>query len=108
MTGPSAKTAPTDRSNSPAVSSSVMASAMMPSSGRKAIMLEMLSGDRKFGLASENATSTMNRMTSEANCGDAVSPRHLTPRSFNLSVTALIANPEEGPQGAGGRDHHLL
>ena len=45
-----AKTAPTDRSNSPAVRSSVMPSAMMPSSGRKAIMLETLSGDRKFAV----------------------------------------------------------
>src|SRR5690606_19353930 len=69
-TGHSAKTAPTDRSNSPAVSSRVIASAMMPSSGVKASRFEILSGDRNVGLPMTKSATNAQRMTKEENSGD--------------------------------------
>ena len=51
-TGEKPNTEPTERSNSPAVISSVMASAIMPSSGVKASRLPMLSIDRNVAFSS--------------------------------------------------------
>src|SRR6185437_691690 len=84
-TGPSANTAPTERSNSPAVSSKVMPSAMMPSSGMYAIMLEMLSGDRKWLLANPKPATTATKINSDAICGERTMLGHgvvLWRRSF--------------------------
>src|SRR6185437_7349029 len=84
-TGPSADTAPTERSNSPAVSSKVMPSAMMPSSGMYAIMLEMLSGDRKWLLANPKPATTATKINSDAICGERTMLGHgvvLWRRSF--------------------------
>ncbi len=49
-TGEKPKTEPTERSNSPDVISSVMASAIRPSSTVKASVLLTFCGDRKLGL----------------------------------------------------------
>ena len=49
-TGEKPNTEPTERSNSPDVISSVIASAMRPSSTVKVSVLLMFSGDRKSGL----------------------------------------------------------
>ena len=49
-TGAKPNTEPTDRSNSPEVISSVIASAIRPSSTVKASVLQMLSSDRKSRL----------------------------------------------------------
>ncbi len=53
-TGEKPNTEPTDRSNSPEVISSVIASAISPSSTVKASMLLMFSGDRKSWLIDQN------------------------------------------------------
>ena len=50
ITGAKPNSEPTERSNSPAVISSVIASAMRPSSTVKVSVLEMLRIDRKSGL----------------------------------------------------------
>ena len=62
-TGEKPKSEPTERSNSPEVISSVMASAISPSSTVKTSVLEMFCGERKSGLiAVKTASSTTSRM----------------------------------------------
>src|SRR5579863_1167725 len=90
-TGASAKTAPTERSNSPAVSSSVMPRAMMPSSGKNAIMLEMLSGDRNLLSPIAKAAKTTTRITSDENSGARSACDQRLGLAGGVSDTATIA-----------------
>ena len=71
-TGEKPKTDPTERSNSPDVMSSVMASAMRPSSTVKVRMLLMFSGERKLGLIDQKTKISVHVSATE-DCGS--SPR---------------------------------
>ena len=74
-TGAKPKTEPTERSNSPEVISSVMASAIRPSSTVKASVLEMFCGERKLGLIAVKTTSSTTSSTSGPNSGRAIRRR---------------------------------
>ena len=73
--GEKPNTAPTERSNSPAVIRSVIASAIRPSSTEKTSVFEMLSGDRKSGLIAVKTTSSMTSRTNGPNSGLAIRRR---------------------------------
>ena len=66
-------TDPTDKSNSPAVIRSVIASAMSPSSTVKVSVFETFSADRNDGLIAVNTTSSSTSRTSGPNSGMATS-----------------------------------
>ena len=71
-TGEKPNSEPTERSNSPEVISSVIASAMRPSSTVKASVLEMFCGDRKSGLIAVKTTSSTTSRTNGPNSGLAI------------------------------------
>ena len=71
-TGEKPNTEPTERSNSPEVISSVIASAIRPSSTVKASVLEMFCGDRKSGLIAQKTTSSTTSRTNGPNSGLAI------------------------------------
>ena len=68
-TGANPNSDPTDRSNSPAVISSVIASAMSPSSTVKVRVLLILRTDRKSGLIALNTASSITSSTNGPNSG---------------------------------------
>src|ERR1700759_1731172 len=68
-TGAKPKTETTERSNSPAVMRSVMASAMRPSSTVKVSVLETLSGETKAGLIAAKIAISRIRRTRGPNSG---------------------------------------
>ena len=74
-TGAKPKTEPTERSNSPDVIRSVMASAIRPSSTVKVSALPMLVSDRNAGLIAVKTTSISTRSTSGPNSGIATKRR---------------------------------
>ena len=68
-TGAKPNTEPTERSNSPDVISSVMASAIRPSSTVKASVLLMFCGDRKSWLIAQKTTSSTTSRTKRPEFG---------------------------------------
>ena len=70
-TGANPKSEPTERSNSPAVIRSVIASAISPSSTVKVSVFEILSGERNDGLIHQKTTSSSTSSTSGPNSGMA-------------------------------------
>src|SRR5215204_3273886 len=80
-TGVKPKSEPTDRSNSPDVISSVIASAIKPNSTVKASVLLMFCGDRKSGFTVVNTTISTTRSTSGPNSDRAIS-RSMSARDF--------------------------
>src|SRR5882757_6104724 len=71
-TGEKPNSEPTERSNSPDVISSVMASAISPSSTVKASVLEMFCGDRKSWLMLQNTEISTTSSTNGPNSGRAI------------------------------------
>jgi hypothetical protein len=74
-TGAKPKTEPTDRSNSPDVIRSVMASAISPSSTVKVSALPMLPSDRNVGLIAVKTISISTSSTKGPSSGLAISVR---------------------------------
>ena len=71
-TGAKPNSDPTDRSNSPEVISSVIASAMRPGSTVNTSVLEMFCGDRKKGLIAQNTMISATRRTNAPSSGLAI------------------------------------
>ena len=76
-TGAKPNTEPTERSNSPAVMSSVMARAISPSSTVKVSVFEMLSGDRNAGLIPAKTAISKISSTKGPNSGAAMMRRRV-------------------------------
>jgi len=87
-TGANPKTEPTDRSNSPAVIRSVIASAIRPSSTVKVRALPMLFSDRKVGLITVKTRIIATSSTSGPNSGLATR-RLSTPCSGGCAAERL-------------------
>ena len=95
-TGAKPNSEPTERSNSPAVISSVIASAMSPSSTVKVSVLLMLRIDRKSGLIAVKTTSSTMSSTNGPNSGAEMSRR-----SWRFFCTRL--SPIDGADGGDRR-----
>src|SRR5947209_3692002 len=84
MTGAKPNSEPTERSNSPAVINSVIASAIRPSSTVNVSVLDMLSTDRKSGLIAVNTASSSTSNTRGPNSGAEIIARSREPPLASL------------------------
>ena len=97
-TGEKPNTEPTERSNSPEVISSVIASAIRPSSTVKASVLLIFPGDRKSWLIAQNTNSSTTSSTNGPNSGRAISRCGSERRSKFLSVLKEDAAADRPPR----------
>ena len=107
-TGAKPKTEPTERSNSPAVISSVIASAMRPSSTVKVRVLETLSGERKRRVdrGEEDELGHEQHQRAELGHGDeALEAASVFPRGYSSGERGAGAGPRPSRQGV--RPDHL-